>query len=315
MTYIHELSDWPNFSWRVDALANQLAEVRLKEGLLLGRMSVLDHPSRAEAGIETLTLELVKSSAIEGETVDAAEARSSFARQLGVDIGGLKPSSREVDGLVEMTLDATQRYAEPLSKKRLCGWRAALFPGGHSGGRKITVGDWRDRSVGTMRVVSGPYGHEKIHFEAPDAERLSDEMEKFLTWFNQAPTHSTSRQPDLDLVLKAGIAHLWFVTIHPFEDGNGRVCRAITDRALAHADQSPDRFYSVSAQIERERKAYYAILEESQRGGLDITPWLAWFLGCLGRAIDSAEKNLSAIWRKERFWRRLTNTPSTNANA
>ncbi|MDR1607296.1 MAG: Fic family protein [Deltaproteobacteria bacterium] len=309
MTYLHELSDWPNFSFRVDALANQLAEVRHKEGWLLGRMSVLDHPPRTEAGIEALTLELVKSSAIEGETVDAGQARSSLARQLGLSIGELKPASRAVDSLVEMTLDATQRYAEPLSKKRLCGWRAALFPSGQSGGRKITVGDWRDGSLGPMRVVSGPYGHEKIHFEAPDAERLPAEMEKFLTWFNKAPTYSTSRQPDLEPVLKAGIAHLWFVTIHPFEDGNGRIGRAITDCALARADQSPNRFYSLSAQIERERKAYYAILEESHRGGLDIPPWLVWFLGCLGRAIESAEKTLSSVWRKERVWRQASQYP------
>ncbi|MDR1609027.1 MAG: Fic family protein [Deltaproteobacteria bacterium] len=308
MTYIHELADWPNFSFRLEALANPLTEARHKEGLLLGRTRALDPPLRAEAAIETLTLELVKSSAIEGETVDAAKTRAALAQRLGLSSGAPKPSDRVVESLVDMTLDATRGYAEPLSEKRLQGWRAALFPSGHSGARPIAVGAWRDRSAGPMRVVSGPYGHEKIHFEAPDAERLSAEMEKFLTWLNQEPTQG-SHLPDLDPILKAGIAHFWFVTIHPFEDGNGRLARVITDYALARADQSPARFYSLSAQIERERKDYYDILDESQRGGLDITPWLAWFLGCLGRSIERAEKTLSALWRKARVWRKANQYP------
>ncbi len=301
MAYIHMRPDWPQFTWKLNTLAGPLAEIRHKQGLLLGRMSALGFPLRAEAGLETLTLELVKSSAIEGETVDAAEVRSSLARRLGLEIGGLKPAGRAVDGLVEMMLDATHRYAEPFTRERLWGWQASLFPTGYSGLRKITVGAWRGREAGPMQVISGPFGHEKVHFEAPAAERLEGEMEQFLDWFN-SPL-------ELDPVLKAGLAHFWFVTIHPFEDGNGRIARAIADCALARADDCPDRFYSMSARIERERNTYYAILEESQRGGLDITPWLEWFLGCLGRAIDGAEVTLAAVLRKARVWQEANRHP------
>ena len=301
MPYIHEQPNWPDFTWQIDKLAGLLAEIRHQQGLLLGRMSALGRPMRAEAGLETLTRELVKSSAIEGETIDEAEVRSSLARRLGLELGGLKPVGRAVEGLVEMMLDATKRYAEPLTQERLFGWQAALFPTGYSGSRKITVAKWRGLEAEPMRVVSGPLGQEKTHFQAPAAGRLNAEMEKFLAWFN--------RPPNLDPVLKAGLAHFWFVTIHPFEDGNGRIARAIADCALARADNSPDRFYSMSASIERERSAYYDILENSQRGGLDITPWLEWFLGCLGRAIDGAEETIAAVLWKAGIWQEANQHP------
>jgi len=227
--------------------------------------------------------------------------RSSLARRLGLEAGGLKPSGRAVEGLVEMMLDATKRYAEPLTKERLFAWQAALFPTGYSGSRKIAVGRWRGPEAEPMRVVSGPFGREKVHFQAPAAERLETEMEIFLAWFNQAS--------NTDPVLKAGQAHFWFVTIHPFEDGNGRIARAIADCALARADNSPDRFYSMSSRIERERSAYYGILEKSQRGALDITPWLEWFLGCLGRAIDGAEETLAAVLWKAKIWQEAGRHP------
>ncbi len=294
MRYIHERPEWPDFHWNMDALASPLAAIRHKQGLLLGRMNALDFSIRAEAGLETLTLDVVESSAIEGEMLDMAQVRSSLARRLGIDIGGLAPVNRNVEGIVEMMLDATQRYAEPLTAERLFGWHAALFPMGYGVSRRITVGAWRTPEAGPMRVVSGYVGHEKVHFEAPAAERLDQEMTRFLDWFNAAR--------DLDPVLKAGIAHLWFVTIHPFEDGNGRIARAIADCALARADDCPQRFYSMSGRIERERKDYYDVLERSQKGGLDITPWLDWFWGCLGRAIDGAEETLAAVFRKARVW-------------
>jgi Fic family protein len=226
--------------------------------------------------------------------LDMAQVRSSLARRLGIDIGGLTPVNRNVEGIVEMMLDATQRYAEPLTAERLFGWHAALFPTGFGLTRRITVGAWRTAKAGPMQVVSGYIGREKVHFEAPAAERLAKEMKNFLNWFNA--------QLDLDPVLKAGIAHLWFVTIHPFEDGNGRIARAIADCALARADEHPQRFYSMSSRIERERNDYYNILERTQKGALDITLWLDWFLGCLGRAIDSADTTLAAVFRKARVW-------------
>lgn len=294
MPYIHKHPQWPDFHWSMRTLASPLATIRHKQGLLLGRMSALGFSIRAEAGLETLTLDVVKSSAIEGEILDKAQVRSSLARRLGIDIGGLAPVNRNVEGIVEMMLDATQRYAEPLTAKRLFGWHAALFPMGYSVSRRITVGAWRTPEAGPMQVVSGYIGHEKIHFEAPAAKRLDLEMMRFLDWFN------TPR--DLDPVLKAGIAHLWFVTIHPFEDGNGRIARAIADCALARADDCPQRFYSMSGQIEQERKEYYNILEHSQKSSLDITLWLDWFLGCLGRTIDGAEETLAAVFRKAHIW-------------
>ena len=294
MRYIHERPEWPNFHWDMDRLAGPLAAIRHKQGLLLGRMSALGFSIRAEAGLEILTLDVVKSSAIEGEILDMAQVRSSLARKLGIDIGGLTPANRNVEGIVEVMLDATQRYAEALTAARLWGWHAALFPMGYGLTRRITVGAWRTPQAGPMRVVSGYVGREKIHFEAPAAERLDEEMGRFLDWFN-AP-------PGLDPVLKAGIAHLWFVTIHPFEDGNGRIARAIADCALARADDCPQRFYSMSGRIERERNTYYDMLERTQKGALDITSWLDWFLGCLGRAIDGADETLAAVFRKAHLW-------------
>ncbi|MDL2272433.1 Fic family protein [Desulfovibrio sp. OttesenSCG-928-I05] len=294
MQYIHERPEWPDFQWSYEHVASLLAAVRHKQGLLLGRMSALGFSAQEEAGLETLTEDVVTSSAIEGERLDSTLVRSSLARRLGIDIGGTSPVDRHIEGVVEMMLDATQRYAEPLTKERLVGWQAALFPTGFSGSRKITVGGWRPPEAGAMQVVSGYIGHEKVHFEAPAAERLDREMAAFLDWFN-APCV-------LDPVMKAGIAHLWFVTIHPFEDGNGRIARAITDCALARADNSPKRFYSMSGRIERERKEYYAILERTQKGGLDISLWLEWFLTCLGRAVDGAEETLASVLFKSRVW-------------
>ena len=301
MGCIYERPEWPTFQWDIAKLAEPLALIRYKQGLLLGRMNALGFSIRAEAGLETLTLDVVKSSAIEGESLDAAQVRSSLARRLGIDIGGLAPVGRNVEGVVEMMLDATQRYAEPLTAERLFGWHAALFPTGYGASRRITVGAWRKPEAGPMQVVSGYIGHERVHFEAPAAERLDTEMSRFLEWFN-VPL-------GLDPVMKAAIAHLWFVTVHPFEDGNGRIARAIADCALARADDCPQRFYSMSGQIERERKDYYTILEHTQKGGLDITPWLKWFLDCLGRAIEGADETLAAVFRKARVWRHANQYP------
>ncbi len=293
-TYIHELPDWPELRWDLDRLSRPLAAVRHHQGRLLGRMEGLGFKLRAEASLDSLTEEVVKSSEIEGEILDRAAVRSSIARRLGIDIGGLAPADRHVEGIVEMMLDATANYAAPLTVSRLHGWHGALFPTGRSGLRKITVGDWRNDASGPMQVVSGPPGRERVHFEAPAARWLPDEMRAFLDWFNGA-------EP-IDPVLKAGVAHLWFVTIHPFDDGNGRIARAVADLALARSEQSAQRFYSMSAQIRRERKAYYDILETTQKGSLDITPWLEWFLACLDRAFTGAQTTLAAVLTKARFW-------------
>ncbi len=293
-TWIHERAEWPHFTWDAHALTAKLADIRYRQGKLLGRMSGVGFSLQQEASLTALTQEVVKSSAIEGETLNLAEVRSSIARRLGIDAGGLVPSSRDVEGVVEMMLDATQNYAAPLTAERLFDWHAALFPSGRSGMSRIAVGAWRPASAGPMQVVSGPIGRETVHFEAPDAARLDTEMAAFLAWF-EAPSA-------IDPVLKAGLAHLWFVTIHPFEDGNGRIARAIADMALARADAIAERFYSMSAQIEAERKDYYACLEQQQRGTLDITGWLGWFLDCLGRAIANAEGMLAQVLHKTRLW-------------
>lgn len=293
-TYIHELEGWPAFTWDAQALVRPLAAVSRRQGLLIGRMEALGFPLREEAVLQSLTQEVVKSSEIEGEVLDPGQVRSSLARRLGIDAGALTPVDRNVEGMVEMMLDATQRYAEPLTVDRLFGWHAALFPTGRSGLSRIVVSDWRDDANGPMRVVSGPIGRERVHFEAPPAERLPAEMRAFLDWFD-APPHT-------DPVLKAALAHLWFVTIHPFEDGNGRTARAVADMALARSEGTPQRFYSMSAQIRVERAAYYDALERTQKGDLDVTAWVLWFLGCLERAFDGAEETLSAVLRKARFW-------------
>jgi len=295
--YIHEIEGWPRLDWRADALADRLPAVRHRQGLLLGRMHTLGFDLRAEAVLETLTEDVLKSSEIEGELLDKDQVRSSIARRLGMDIGALAPADRNVEGVVEMMLDATQNFASPLTEERLFGWHAALFPTGRSGMTKIVVGAWRNESSGPMQVVSGPFGRERVHYEAPLADRLQDEMRAFLDWFND--------EPRTDPVLKAAIAHLWFVTIHPFDDGTGRIARAIADMALARSEKSAQRFYSMSAQIRLERKDYYATLETTQKGALDVTLWLDWFLGCLDRAFDGAETTLTHVMRKARFWEAL----------
>jgi Fic family protein len=295
-TYIHQRPDWPEFRWSHRRLAEQLAAVRHRQGFLLGRMAGVGLKLRAEATLSSLTEEVVKSSEIEGEILNKDQVRSSLARRLGVDIGALKPADRQVEGVVDMMLDATEKYAAPLTAERLFGWHAALFPTGRSGMDKIAVGRWRTDHAGPMQVVSGRAGRQRVHFEAPAASRLDREMSAFLGWFND----DTGTDP----VLKAGLAHLWFVTIHPFEDGNGRIARAIADAQLARSEHSAQRFYSMSAQIRLERNAYYDILEATQKGDLDITPWLQWFLACLGRALDGAETILGSVLLKAEFWKR-----------
>jgi Fic family protein len=299
--WIHEHQDWPNFTWDAETLSSKLADIRHRQGRLLGRMEGLGFELKREASLSTLTNDVVKSSAIEGENLNPEEVRSSIARRLGIDIDGLIPASRDVEGIVEMMLDATQQFSKPLTKDRLFDWHAALFPTGRSGMHKIIVGGWRTVESGLMQVVSGPIGKEKVHFEAPTAERLDQEMEAFLAWL--------AGNDDTDPVIRAGIAHLWFVTIHPFEDGNGRIARAIGDMALSHADGTPDRFYSLSSQIEAERKQYYDQLEAQQRATLDITDWLSWFLDCLGRAISNVETTLGDVLFKAKLWDMINQKP------
>jgi Fic family protein len=295
--YIHELKGWPRFHWSTEKLAEPLASVRHRQGRLIGHMEALGFDLQQEAVLQTLISDVLKSSEIEGEKLDAGQVRSSIARRLGMDIGALKPADRNVEGVVEMMVDATHHYDQPLTADRLLGWHASLFPAGRSGMIKIRAGAWRDDSPGPMQVVSGPIRKERVHFEAPKAGRLAGEMRSFLRWFE-------GHEP-IDSVLKAGLAHLWFVTIHPFDDGNGRIARAIADMALARSENSPQRFYSMSAQIRQEHKAYYDILEATQKGTMDVTPWMEWFLGCLGRAIDGAQVTLSAVLGKARFWERV----------
>lgn len=297
--YIHELKDWPSFTWDAAKLAPKLAFVRNRQGRLTGRMEELGFQLKKEANLEALTEEVTKSSEIEGEVLSRDQVRSSLARRLGVDIGALTPAERNVDGIVEMMVDETGKYNAPLISDRLFGWHAALFPTGRSGMTKIKVGDWRTEESGPMQVVSGPLGHERVHYEAPKAALLSGEMKAFIDWFNGTQ--------DADPVIKAAIAHLWFVTIHPFEDGNGRIARAIADMALARSENSSQRFYSMSAQIRQERNSYYDILEATQKGDLDITAWLEWFLDCLDRAFDRADIILASVLRKARLWKKHAN--------
>ena len=292
--YIHELEAWPQFEWDQTRLAEALASVRHRQGRLLGYMEALGFPLRQQAVLQTLTADVLKTSEIEGERLDAEQVRSSLARRLGIDIGGLKAADRHVEGVVEMLLDATRHYDAPLTAERLFGWQAALFPTARSGMHPIAVGAWRDDSGGPMEVISGPIGKEHVHFQAPHAARLPAEMKPFLSWFEA--------KPSTDPVLKAAVAHFWFVTVHPFDDGNGRLARAIADMALARSEQTSQRFYSMSAQIRLERSAYYDMLEQTQRGSLDITPWMEWFLGCLGRAIDGAHTMLASVLAKARYW-------------
>lgn len=301
MRYLHLLPDWPDFRWNEAEIAAPLAAVRHRQGRLIGRMESLGFELRSEAILATLTDDVIKSSEIEGEDLNREQVRSSIARRLGMDIAGTVHSDRNVEGVVEMMLDATQNFSQPLTKDRLFDWHAALFPTGRSGMTRITVGAWRLDEEGPMQVVSGPYGREKVHYQAPAADRLADEMHAFLAWL-ESPT-------DHDAVIKAALAHLWFVTIHPFDDGNGRIARAIADMALARSEGSPQRFYSMSAEIRQRRKGYYDILEKTQKGDMDITSWLAWFLDCLDGAITRSENELQHVLTKARFWEEHRETP------
>jgi len=297
--YIHELADWPRFHWQAEKLAQPLASVRHRQGRLIGHMEALGFSLQQEAVLQTLTADVLKTSEIEGEKLDVEQVRSSIARRLGMDICALKPADRHVEGVVEMMVDATSNYDQPLTAERLFAWHASLFPTGRSAMTSIRTGAWRDDRTGPMQVISGPVGKEHVHFEAPKADQVDTGMHAFLAWF-ETPS-------DMDLVLKAGLAHFWLVTIHPFEDGNGRIARAVADMALSRSENSPQRFYSMSAQIRQERNAYYDILEQTQKGTMDITHWMDWFLGCLGRAIDGAQTALSAVLAKARFWDRIKN--------
>ncbi len=293
--YIHERKEWPEFEWDQTKLAPLLAQVRHWQGRLLGRMEALGFPWREEATLQTLTQDVVKTSEIEGEKLDAAQVRSSLARRLGMDIGALPAIDRNVEGIVEVMLDATRKHDAPLARERLFAWHAALFPTGRSGMRRITAGGWRTKDSGEMQVVSGPIGRETVHYEAPGHDRLKKEMSRFIKWCNA--------RSDIDPVIKSALAHFWFVTIHPFEDGNGRIARAIADMMLARSENTSQRFYSMSSQIQRERKDYYLVLERCQKGTLDITPWMEWFLNCLKRAIGASENLLAAVLVKAAFWK------------
>ncbi len=299
--YLWERSQWPAMTWDERRLSPLLARASREQGRLLGKMEGLGFRLRSEAHLRTLTEDVVKSSEIEGEKLDSAQVRSSIARRLGLDVGGLVPSDRNVDGVVGLMVDATGKYAAALTRERLFGWHAALFPTGRSLLTRITVGDWRDDSTGPMQVVSGPVHRQKIHYQAPPANRLSKEMKAFLKWFE--------KPGDTDGLLVAGLAHLWFVTIHPFDDGNGRIARAIADMALARAEGTGQRFYSMSAQIRRERNDYYEMLEQTQKGSLDVTAWQEWFLSCLLRAIEGTHDTLGFVLNKAKFWERFAREP------
>ena len=299
--YIWQADSWPNWRYDLSILAGLLAHVSRCQGVLLGRLADVGLALRDQASLAALTEDVVKTSEIEGEVLNVESVRSSIARRLGVAIGAVAPVDRHIEGVVEMVLDATTRSSESLTPDRLFGWHAALFPTGYSGMSKITVGQWRYDADGPMQVVSGPAGRRKVHFQAPPANGLPDEMERFLSWANEE-----TGEP---LLIKAGLAHLWFVTMHPFDDGNGRIARAVGDLFLARADGSPQRFYSLSAQIQRDRRDYYEVLERTQKGTLDVTGWLSWFLGTLARALDSAQTTLDAVLVKARFWQRWAGTP------
>ena len=292
--YIYQQENWPNFIWNIDKLSDLLAEVRNKQGRLIGKMEALGFILQNEAFLETLTTDILKSTEIEGIILNKEEVRSSIARRLGIDIGGLPSTNRDIEGVVDMMFDAISNFNKPLTKERLFDWHCALFPTGRSGMHQIIVGNWRDDSTGPMQVVSGAMGKEKVHYQAPSAEVIENEISVFLNWFNNVD--------NIDLVLKASIVHLWFVTLHPFEDGNGRIARAITDMLLARSDGLPQRFYSMSSQIQKDRKTYYEILEETQKGKLDITKWINWFLNTLLKAIINSEDTLSLVIRKHKFW-------------
>ncbi len=300
-TYIWERNDWPRFTYDLSQLAVVLAQTSQLQGRLFEKINSLGILQRKEASLQVLTTDVLKTSEIEGENLNYDSVRSSIARRLGIDIGALAPADRHVEGVVELVLDATANYAQPLTQERMFAWHAALFPTGYSGMSPISVGQWRDDASGPMQVVSGPIGKQKVHFQAPPADRLKSEVDNFLRWFES--------DQQAHALLKAGLAHLWFVTLHPFDDGNGRVARAIGDMALARAEQTPQRCYSLSAQIQKERKNYYDQLERTQKEGLDVTPWLAWFLGCLSRAMQGAEMSLAAVFTKSKFWQHWAGVP------
>jgi Fic family protein len=300
-TYLWQASDWPNWYYDLAALAGPLADVSRAQGQLLGRLADVGMALRDRASLAALTEDVVTTCEIEGEQLNVESVRSSIARRLGVDIGALAPVDRHVEGVVDMVLDATARCEAALSLDRLLGWHAGLFPTGYSGVVQIRVAAFRDDASGPMQVVSGPVGRQRVHFEAPPADRLEAEMKRFIDWVNL----STNDHP----ILKAGLAHLWFVTVHPFDDGNGRIARAMGDLLLARADGSPQRFYSLSAQIQRERKAYYDILERTQKGSLEVTPWLTWFLENLATAVNAAQHTLDTVLAKTLFWQRWATTP------
>jgi len=293
--YIHEKDNWTNFIWNEKLVSKKLAETRNLQGRLLGKMESLGFDQQDEAVLNTLTLEIVKSSEIEGEILDLEQVRSSVARRLGIELAGAIESEKHIDGIVEMMLDATQRYDLPITKNRLFGWHSSLFPTGWSNMYKITVADWRKDTTGPMQVVSGAMGKEKIHFEAPNSDRIDSEMESLINWIES--------ENEIDPVLKSAIVHLWFITIHPFEDGNGRITRAITEMLLARSDNSVKRFYSMSSQIRVERKQYYEILEKTQKGTSEITGWILWFLECLKNSFESTSELLSKILIKAEFWK------------
>jgi Fic family protein len=298
--YIYEHPDWPHFIWDHKKIEGLLTPVRYLQGRFLGKMETLGFQLKEQAVFQTLTQDVLKTSEIEGESLNVEEVRSSLARRLNVTLPDLVPSGLEVEGVVTMLLDATAYDQQPLSQERLFSWHASLFPTGKSGFNTLKTGTWRDDSQGPMQVVSGPYGRERIHYQAPPAPKIAQEMQHFLDWFNQ--------ETPLDGVLKAALAHLWFVTLHPFEDGNGRIARAISDRVLAHCEQSSHRFYSLSLQISHERRAYYQILEKTQKGTLDVTPWIEWFLGSLERAIKGADNMLQSVLYKAHVWEKLSTT-------
>jgi Fic family protein len=300
MKYIYQNADWPHFTWNNDLLLSTLSKVRNLQGRLMGKMEAIGFNLRNEAVLETLTLDVIKTTEIEGEILNLDQVRSSLAKHLGVDIGALNYSDRSVDGIVDLIMDATKNCNEPISADRLFSWHAALFPTGQSGLYKITVGSWRIDSTGPMQVVSGAMGKEQVHYQAPDSSVIPREMEQFMDWFNA--------KTDLEPVLKAAIAHLWLVTLHPFEDGNGRIGRALTDMLLARSDGSTQRFYSMSSQIRKERKTYYDILERTQKGGLDITDWLSWFLNCLLNTLISSDAILAKVMSKAGFWKQHSTT-------
>lgn len=299
--YIWQANDWPQWRYDLSSLARPMTEVSRAQGLLLGRLADLGMALRDQASLAALTEDVVKTSEIEGEVLNVQSVRSSIARRMGVDIGAMAPVDRHVEGVVEMVLDATTRATASLTAERLFGWHAALFPTGYSGMTRVAVGQWRTDAEGPMQVVSGPMGRRKVHFQAPPADLLTFETERFLAWANA--------ETDEPMLIKAGLAHLWFVTLHPFDDGNGRIARAVGDLFLSRADGSPQRFYSLSAQIQRERKDYYEVLERTQKGTLDVTGWLSWFLGTLWRAVASSQTTLDAVLVKARFWQRWAGQP------